>query len=130
MMQNWPVGILVGSAVVVALVSLLPVFIARARRHHQRLAISALVVVPLLPAVAGLLLLAAANVGGLWFAYLGLYVLPVPWFLALVWSLTAVRYVPVASATPAARSAASAPAALFTEAELEERRRERRARGY
>lgn len=124
--------------------ALLPIGIAFGRRHHQRFAIAALAALPLLAvvALAGALFTLVASAapgseapdlaqsgiaGGIILVMLGPAVLSgggLCWFVALIWSLTAVQYVP-RTQPPAAEDMRS-----VSQDAIERRRAERRARGY
>jgi hypothetical protein len=87
------------------------------------------VLVPAVPLLAGAGVLIAGNPTGVGFLVMGAYAAPVPWFIGLVWSLTAVRRYVAAPAQPS-RSASPAAAPPQWSMDAEEKRRQRRARGY
>lgn len=125
---TWPLSWIVVGVVL----ALLPAVIASVRRHHQLLAIWGLVLVPVLITVAGLVLVLGMHQPmGIPLAGIGLYIVPLPWFIALIWSLTAVRrFAVVARHDPRVVPGGTTPVRSLTEAEREERRSQRRSRGY
>ncbi len=126
MLAEWPVWILVA----VVLVSLLPGVVASGRRHHQRLAIWAMVLIPATLVTGGLVLVfGLGSPLGILPLTVGGYLAPLLWLIALIWSLTAVHQVRVVAVQPPAGRAAE-PLPMTSEEEREERRRQRRARGY
>lgn len=136
-------NVFIAIAVVVTL-ALLPYAIAFGRNHHQRWAIAALATVMVIAlAVTAVGMFGAINLfdrpgqldhgDAVLFSRMtfGLAVSPILlgvgslcWLIAVVWSLTAVRYVPAAHVPDADALRA------VSQDEIERRRAERRARGY